>query len=282
MKAKFGPAGNSLSFKQGKNVNLLDYLNSFGLLAYEYQCGMGVRISNEKAEEFGNSLKGISISIHAPYYISLSSIYEEKRLKSIDYILKTARVAKSMGATRVVVHSGSCMGLNRKDALSFSINTLKNAIVALKMEGLEDILICPETMGKINQLGDLFEVLELCKISENLIPCIDFGHLNARTFGGLKSKTDYLKVLTAIENELGFNRLKFFHVHFSKVEYTLKGGEKKHLTFEDCKYGPNWEPLAELIAKKSLSPTVICESAGTQAEDARKMQGVYESFLNDF
>ena len=279
MRAKFGPAGNSISFKQSKGVDLLKYLKSFGLSAYEYQCGMGVRISCEKAKEFGNSLDGISISVHAPYYISLSSIYEEKRLKSVDYILKTARVAKSMGATRIVVHSGSCMGLKRDDALNFSISTLKNAVAALREEGLQDVSICPETMGKINQLGDLFEVLKHCKIDESLIPCVDFGHLNARTFGGLKIKSDYLAILNAIENELGFNRLRFFHAHFSKVEYTLKGGEKKHLTFSDCLYGPDWEPLAELIAKKNLAPTVICESAGTQAEDAEKMQNIYRKFF---
>ena len=121
--------------------------------------------------------------------------------------------------------------------------------------------------------------MELCKIDESFIPCIDFGHLNARTFGSIKDKSDYEKILDTIENELGSERLKCFHSHFSKIEYTEKGGEKKHLTFADTVYGPQFEPLMELIAKKNLAPTFICESDGTQTEDAKTMKDYYESLL---
>lgn len=282
MGAIFGPAGNSDSYRQKKDkIGLFDYLKSFNLKAYEYQCGRGVRISNEKAEEFGQSMIGIKLSLHAPYYISLSSVEKEKRDNSINYILQSAAAAKAMGADRVVVHSGSCSKISREKALELAKDTMKRAIEALKKEDLYDISICPETMGKINQLGTLDEVLTLCEIDENMIPCIDFGHLNARTYGGLKNQKDFEDVLYAIENRLGFDRLKSFHSHFSKIEYTFPGGEKRHLTFEDENYGPDFELLAELIAKKNLSPTFICESSGTQAEDAQKMQSIYNKFLNN-
>ena len=279
MGAVFGPAGNSISFKQRKSVSILEYLKDFSLTAYEYQCGMGVRISEENARIFGESLKGIEISVHAPYYVSLSSLEEEKRKKSVDYILAAARVAKAMGAKRVVVHSGSCRKISREYALELAKKTLKQTLFELKNFNLEDVFICPETMGKVNQLGDLVEVINICKISENLIPCIDFGHLNARTFGSIKGKEDYLKILNEVESGLGYEKLKMFHSHFSKIEFTVPGGEKKHLTFEDCEFGPDFEPLAELIARKNLSPVFICESAGTQAEDAARMKKIYESFL---
>ena len=135
-------------------------------------------------------------------------------------------------------------------------------------------------MGKVNQLGNLDEVIDLCKISESFIPCIDFGHLNARSFGKIKTKEDYLAILNKIENELGFDRLKVFHSHFSKIEYKEPGGERKHLTFEDKIYGPEYEPLLELVVEKNLTPVFICESAGTQAEDAMKMRQTYEEFLH--
>ncbi len=41
-------------------------------------------------------------------------------------------------------------------------------------------------MGKIGQLGTLDEVLALCGVDERITPCIDFGHLNARTLGGIR------------------------------------------------------------------------------------------------
>ena len=142
--------------------------------------------------------------------------------------------------------------------------------------GYSDILLCPETMGKVNQLGTLEEVVALCKIDDSIIPCIDFGHLNARTQGSVNGKEAYLYILDTIENELGSDRLKVFHSHFSKIEYT-DGGEKRHLTFEDTLYGPDFEPLMELVYKKNLSPTFVCESAGTQADDALAMKTYYNS-----
>lgn len=282
--AKFGPAGAAQSFKEmgyKKSVQLGEYLTKFGLDHFEYQCGQGVRVSEESAKEIGAALRnaGISVSVHAPYFISLSSVEEEKRLNSVNYILASAKAVNAMGGDRIVIHSGSCSKMTREEALELAKNTMKLAREELVAQGLENIRCCPETMGKINQLGDLHEVMELCKIDESFIPCIDFGHLNARTFGSIKDKSDYEKILDTIENELGSERLKTFHSHFSKIEYTEKGGEKKHLTFADTVYGPQFEPLMELIAKKNLAPTFICESDGTQTEDAKTMKDYYTSLL---
>lgn len=281
MSAKFGPAGNSESFKTmgyKHSLQVPEYIVKKGLDAFEYQCGRGVNIGEEKARDLGKIAdeKGVALSLHAPYYISMSSVEEEKRLNSIRYILDSARAVNFMGGTRIVVHTGSCSKISREEALSLAIDTMKLAIKTLDDEGLEDVRICPETMGKINQLGTLEEVIALCKLDERLLPCIDFGHLNARTLGGSNSKEAFEKILDTVENELGQARLKEFHSHFSKIEYSA-GGEKKHLTFEDRVYGPDFEPLMELIYKKNLSPTFICESAGTQAEDAKQMKDYYLS-----
>ena len=246
MSAKFGPAGNSNSFTQmgyKGSLQVPEYLERMGLDAFEYQCGRGVNIGEDKACELGRlaAKKGITLSLHAPYYISMSSVEEEKRLNSINYILSSARAVDDN-------------------------------------ENLGHIHICPETMGKVNQLGTLDEVLALCKIDERLIPCIDFGHLNARDLGYFKTKQDYKTVFDKIENALGYERLCNFHSHFSKIEYTT-GGEKRHLTFEDTVYGPDFEPVIDLVVQKNCSPTFICESDGTQAEDVKQMKDYYNSLL---
>lgn len=281
MSANFGPAGNAESFSARGYKNSLDipeYIEKMGLDAYEYQCGRGVKIGEDKADMLGRlaAEKGIKLSLHAPYYISMSSVEEQKRDNSVDYILASARAVNAMGGSRIVVHTGSCGKLPREEALRLAKDTMKKAIAALDNEGLGNIRVCPETMGKMNQLGTLDEVLELCTLDERLLPCIDFGHLNARTLGALKEKQDFAAVLDAIENKLGAARLKEFHSHFSKIEYTA-GGEKRHLTFEDTVFGPDYKPLIELIYERGLCPTVICESAGTQAEDALAMKKLYES-----
>lgn len=278
---KFGPAGNSESFAALGYKNSLqvpEYIVKMGLDCYEYQCGRGVNIGEDKARELGEKAKnaGITLSLHAPYYISMSSVEEEKRLNSVNYILASARAVNAMGGDRIVVHTGSCGKISRERALELALDTMRLALDALDSEGLSHVHICPETMGKVNQLGTLGEVLELCKLDERLIPCIDFGHLNARDLGILKTFADFENIFTSVKNELGSDRLKIFHSHFSKIEYTT-GGEKRHLTFEDRVYGPDFEPVLELTYKYGCEPTFICESAGTQAEDAKQMKDYYLS-----
>ncbi len=283
MSAKFGPAGNSASFNAMGYKHSLDvpvYIEKMGLDAFEYQCGRGVNIGLEKARALGEKAKekNIILSLHAPYYISMSSVDEEKRLNSVKYILDSAKAVNAMGGNRIIVHTGSCGKISREYALELAIDTMKIALRELDDNGLGNIHICPETMGKINQLGTLDEVLSLCELDERLLPCIDFGHLNARTLGGLKTFEDFENIFNQIENRLGEARLKEFHSHFSKIEYTT-GGEKKHLTFSDEVFGPDFEPIMELCVKKNCSPTFICESDGTQAEDAKEMKDYYWGLL---
>ena len=279
MAISFGPGGNSISWGKRKfPQDLPEYLDSMGLNGYEIECGRGVRISAATAELLPSLARehGINVTLHAPYFISLSSVTEETRLKSVDYILLSAQAAKSVGARKIVVHSGSCSKMTREEATALAADTLRRSQAALDEAGLSDIIICPETMGKINQLGTLEEVVELCGVDERFLPTVDFGHLNARTLGGIKSRDDYAAMLDLIENKLGSERLSNMHIHFSKIEYTT-GGEKRHLTFDDFVYGPDFEPLMEEIHKRGMQPSVICESDGTQAEDAAAMKRYFES-----
>lgn len=283
MPAMFGPAGNSESFfqKYKSSTDAPAFLKEMGLDSYEYQCGRGVKITDKTAKTlFENAKKcGISLSLHAPYFISLSSVEPDKRDNSINYILQSCDAARRIGAERIVIHSGSCAKISRQEALELAEDTILRARQMAVENGFDDIVFCIETMGKVNQLGTLDEVLKLCSLDDTFLPCVDFGHLNARDFGAIKGMEEYEDILNRMENKLGADRLKIFHSHFSKIMYTVPGGEKKHLTFDDAQgFGPDYEPLMELVYKKNLSPVFICESAGTQAEDALKMKKCYLSY----
>ena len=175
----FGPGGNSISFREEGHKSTLDapkWLYERGLNAYEYECGQGVRISEETAIKFGEEAKkyGITLSVHAPYFISLSSVEEEKRDNSIKYILDTLKVAKLMGAKRIVVHPGSCSKRDRNEAFELALLTMKKAVEEAKANGYGDIEICPETMGKINQLGSVEEIAKIMKIpKENVVLALE-------------------------------------------------------------------------------------------------------------
>lgn len=277
--ALFGPAGNCDAFAAAgykATVQVFGFLEQWGLTAYEYQCGRGVRVSDESAAAIRRkaSEHGIAVSLHAPYFISLASAEEEKRENSIRYILDSARAVDKMGGDRIVVHPGGLGGRSREDAAALAIETLLRAQKALDEEHLGHVHICPEVMGKINQLGTLDEVLGFCRAEERFLPCVDFGHLNSRTGGETNTTAAFAAVLDRIGDQLGSERQREFHIHFSKIEYTA-GGEKKHLTFEDEQFGPEPAPLMTLLAERGLCPTVICESAGTQTADAAAMQALY-------
>ncbi|MBP3381643.1 MAG: endonuclease IV, partial [Clostridia bacterium] len=165
-------------------------------------------------------------------------------------------------------------GRSREEATAIAVQTLKKAQAALDENGFSNVQICPEVMGKINQLGTLEEVLTFCQVDERFLPCVDFGHLNSRTRGEMNSKEAFGSVVDAIADTLGEQRAREFHIHFSKIEYTT-GGEKRHLTFADDVFGPEPAPLMELLAQRGCTPTVICESDGTQTADAAAMCRLY-------
>lgn len=285
MSVLFGPGGNSEDFYadgRKSSLQIPQWLHSLGLTAYEYECGHGVRISPDAAEDLGAAAKefGVALSVHAPYYISLSSEDAEKRKKSVEYIMQTLTAAHNMGASRIVVHSGSCAKMTRRQALELAKGTLSHALEAAKAAGLDDIFICPETMGKVNQLGNVQEVMALCSMDERLLPTIDFGHVNAQTLGGLKTKEDFEVIFDVMYQKLGAWRASHFHAHYSRIEYT-NSGEKAHRCFEETEFEPEFDPIAQIIAERDLSPVIICESRGTQTRDALKMQEIYRNYKEE-
>lgn len=277
---KFGPSGNSQAFYDAgykSTFQAMKWVAEQGLTAYEYPFGRGVRISESAAEKIRAEAEkyGITLSVHAPYFINLAIDDAEKLEKNVGYFADASRAAKWLGAKRVIFHPGSCAKVDRQWAFE---QTKKNfAYILSKMDemGYGDLTYCPETMGKINQIGNLEEIIALCSLDERVIPTIDFGHLHTRGVGCINTPQDFEEILTALIDGIGHERAKKMHVHFSKIAYT-KMGEKAHVTFADEGFGPDFAQLAPLLKKHDLEPTIICESAGTMAQDACTMKKLYE------
>ena len=281
--AKFGPGGNGDWFRADGMKHALQtpgWLKSKGIDAFEYEATRGVNAGEAALRAFGEKARehGITVSLHASYFISLSSVEEEKRLNSVRYITEATRAAEWIGAHTVVIHSGSTAKMPREEAMRLSMNTLEKALEAV---GNMSVRLGIETMGKLNQLGTLEEVIEQCRVAPGrLVPVVDFGHLNCREQGRAFPDADaYRRIFDTIGCTLGDEIARRLHCHFSKIEYTA-AGEKQHLTFADEQYGPVFEPLAEAIAREGLCPRIISESAGTQSEDALYMQTAYLAALS--
>lgn len=279
---KFGPAGNSNSFINEGHKSSIDaprWLSKLGLDIYEYSFGRGVRIGEEHAKAIAiEAVKNnIQISVHAPYYINFASNSDETMSNSISYLLQSLVAAKYLNAVRCVVHPGSPLKQPREEAYQRMMKGFAEAAQVISDNNFSDLLICPETMGKINQMGTLDEILGICQIADFYVPCIDFGHLNSRNQGNLKTSDDYRKVFDKIFDMLGENKARKLHIHFSHIEYG-QAGEIRHLTFDDEEYGPFFEDLAPVLQEYKVKGWLVCESRGTQAEDAKQMKGIYNSF----
>ena len=277
----FGTGGNSESFYEEGNKSTLQapaWIIAKGLDAYEFEAGNGLHAGDATLKKIGDAARehNVLMSFHTPYFISLSGTDPEKRLKSITYISQSLHASSLLGADTIVIHAGSAAKISHEEAMRLASDTLyKN----LEVNGDTDIRMGIETMGKINQLGTLDEVIELCKISPKYHPVVDFGHLNARNVGNAFPTVDsYRAVFDKIANKLGDEYAYNLHCHFSKIEYT-NAGEKRHLTFADTVFGPDFEPLAEAIIKEGVAPRIISESDGTQAEDALYMKKAWESLV---
>ena len=280
---KFGPSGNSQRFyAEGykSTTQAPKWCAEQGLTAYEYSFGRGINISDDKCNEIALEAKkyGVQISVHAPYYINFANPSDEMAEKSYNYVLRSAEKARCFGGKRIIFHPSTVGKMTRADAVALTHKRLEILADLIVANNMDDMIFCPETMGKINQIGNVEEVVSFCKIAPFYIPTIDFGHINARTHGSLATFDDYEKLVLHVIEELGFERASKMHVHFSKIEYST-GGEVRHLTFADQVYGPDFEPLARVFKKYNMEPVIICESDGTQADDAVEMKRIYESVI---
>ena len=271
MNVLFGPAGNSDAFTQAGFRATADapaWIAKMGLTAYEYQCGRGVRVGTETAQRIGQAARehGIALSLHAPYFINLSTDEAEQQEKNLRYLLDSCRAAKDMGADRIVVHTGGVgKKRTREQAMENSRSNVRLLLDAKDAAGYDTITIC-------------LEIMELVALDDRLLPCIDFGHLNARTHGGMCTREAVAALFDLMENTIGIQRARSFHSHFSKIEYG-KGGEVRDLTCSVTLYGPEFEPVAMDTAARGYTPRFICESAGTQAEDAVTMMSTYQKYM---
>lgn len=280
---QFGPSGNSESFYAEGHAHTEEaaqYVRERGLDCFEYSFGRGVRMTEAKARSIGEAFEraGVEISVHAPYFINFANPDDEMVAKSYGYVLDSGKALREMGGRRCVFHPATEGKDTRDNAFSRTLDRLKTLRDYLYLNRMDDMAFCPETMGKLAQIGTVEEVTKICEIDPVFTPCVDFGHVNAREQGSLKTRADYEARLSYMIERLGFERMKHFHVHFSKIMYGAKG-EIKHLTFADTVYGPEFYPLAEALADLKLEPYIVSESDGTQAEDAAEMKRIFTKAL---
>lgn len=234
------------------------YLCDAGLDAMEVQFGRNIYMTPKSASESAAVAKecGLAMSIHAPYYINLTSKNPATQEKSKDWILKSLRIAEPLGARIVVFHPA------REKEPEVLMRRLEEVSDARKDEKIK-ALIGLEVMGDAPEMGSVEDYIDILKAVPGTDIVIDWGHVHARTGGGLKSKADYEAVFDLLKPV----KKNDFHMHFSNVEFK-NFREVRHLPVG---HQPPFEPLAKILKERKLNATIICESPLLE-EDALKLK----------
>lgn len=269
----FGTAGIPISTEQRTTENGIARVKELGLSAMELEFVRQVNITERKAPDVRKAAEshGISLTCHGQYFINLNSLEKEKIKASMDRVYHAARTASLCGADSMTFHAAYYMGIDKARVYETVKKNLGAVIKKLKDESI-GIWIRPETTGKATQFGDVDEIVKLSQELDNVLPCIDFAHLFARSAGKANSRDDFSEALAKTEKGLGKQALKNMHIHMSGMNYGPKG-ERNHLVLKESDF--NYKAVLESLKEFKAAGVVISESPNIE-EDAILMKKAYE------
>lgn len=249
-------------------------LSTMGLNGLEIEFVRGVNISSSNIKEVVELAKpnNMILTAHAPFYVNFNSQEEEKTLASINRVIETAKMAKTLGLYSIVFHAAYYMGQDKESVYNKVKQGFSQVMKVVEEENI-DVFVRPETTGKATQWGDVDEVIRISKEFDKVLPCIDFSHLYARTVGGNNTYDDFCYILDKIGTELGEYALNNFHAHIAGIEFTNKG-ERKHLNLNESDF--NYKDLLLAMKKFDIKGAVVCESPNIEI-DAKILADYYYS-----
>lgn len=271
---RLGPAGIPISAKGGSSIEGVRRCAELGLNAMEIEFVRGVKMSVEMAKEVGAAAKqlDIALSIHAPYFINLTSAEKAKITASERMITDTLERAAAMGANIIAIHAGWYGKLDSGKATEQMISEFTKIARLSKQRGWDSVKIGIETTGRMSQWGTLDEILAVCRAVPSCAPVIDWAHMYARAGGNI----DYASVLDKVKK---FRRL---HCHFEGIRFSSKKpGTGNEISHTPIGSHPPFEPLAKEILKRKLDVTIIAEGP-TLEIDALRMKRIFEKLGHKF
>jgi deoxyribonuclease-4 len=272
---RFGTVGAPTSTPKSGTVAAIEHTRILGLQHLEIAWVQSVNVTEKGCAEIraASEAHGISLSIHAPYFINLNSQTPEKMSASDERLLKAARMGFLAGAKDIVFHPASYHTQPPEEVYPRVRDQLAMLVDKLHSEGVEAI-IRPETMGKGAMFGTLEECVQLSADIPGVLPCIDWAHLHARKGdGSFNSYDEFAAALTLVRDKLGEAGLKRMHFHMSGIEYGAKG-EKNHLPLNEADV--RYRDLLQAFVDFGVAGTVGVEAPDPfHVADALTLQATY-------
>ncbi len=273
----FGTAGIPLSTKPRDTINGIKEVRKLNLDALELEFVRQIYIKKDQTPEIGKQAKSdnVILTAHCPYFINLNSEDKKKYYASIGYIKNSAIITSLCDGYSVCFHAGYYQKQDPEKVYKKIKEAIKMIVKDVKEQN-KNIWIRPEISGKQSQFGSLNEIIRISKEIDQVLPCIDFSHLYARTIGQNNTREEFKKILQEIEKSLGKIALNNMHIHLSGIAYGEKG-EKNHLNLKDSKL--NYEDLLKTLKEFKCKGVVICESPNIE-EDAILLKEIYKKNLD--
>ncbi|MDP1545991.1 MAG: TIM barrel protein [Anaerolineales bacterium] len=271
---KFGTVGSPTGTpkKPGGSVGAIEFSKSIGLEALELGWVQSVRVTEATCALIKSTgeVQGVSLSVHAPYFINLNAMDDEWP-KSRKRLMDAAHYGYLAGATDIIFHPGSYFGNDPADVLKVALPRLQGCVQELQKNG-DKVTLRPETMGKSAMLGSFEDALAMSKAMDMVQPCLDFAHLHARPGDGTMNTYDeWSRLLEKYGKTLGAKSLKNLHIHLSGIEYGPKG-EKNHLPFAAADL--DLKALLKAMHEFGCGGRILCESP-IMEEDALHMKKMW-------
>lgn len=270
-KLNFLTAGKPLKADEKGYDVAIDILKEMDLDGLEVELVHGVKMS-ESSRKILKAEKNLIFTAHGPYYINLNAREEEKVLASVNRIIDTAVLANEIGAYSITYHAAYYLGNDKEVVFKRVVEQTSKIIDVVEKDG-NKIWIRPETTGKNTQWGDLDEIIRLSKEFPQVLPCVDFAHIHARSGGEFNTYDDFSNILEKIAENLGQTALDNFHAHVAGIEYSIKG-EKKHLPL--LQSDMNYKDLLKAMKKFDIKGAIVCESPNIE-EDCKLIKEYFET-----
>ncbi len=270
---RFGTGGVPLSAAGRDTISGIKRINELGLEHMEVEFVHGVRMSKEKAIEVGKTASdlGVTLTIHAPYYINLNALDPQKREASRQRIMESCEIGKLMGVKSVCFHAAFNLSQKSEQVMETVLSEMIMIEDNLKEKSIDDLYLAPEITGKPTQFGSLEELIALANNLERTRLCVDFAHYFARESGKNNSESDFRNLIKNIKAELGQTVVDNLHMHFSGIEYSSKG-EKNHVELAKTHF--NWQGMLKVLHEEHVGGYLVCESPILE-EDALKAKNYF-------
>ncbi|HUG75277.1 MAG TPA: non-homologous end-joining DNA ligase, partial [Acidimicrobiia bacterium] len=242
----------------------LDALVARGHTAHELSFTQGFPWKEKRCRAFGSAAaeRGVSLSIHAPYFAVLTSDDPDKAKLTRSAVEHSMKIGAALGARVIVAHTGYTRGRTPEALHELVAESL--AVIAPKVRDL-GVALGLEVGGSSRAFGTLGDIAMIAGEYSFVHPVVDWAHLHAMSKGALVSVSAFAGVFDFLRANFPSWTIDPLHSQFTDNEFG-SAGEIRHVSYGTgtLRVGP----MVEAARVAGMSLTLISEAHDEASHDA--------------